>query len=349
MRQKRYGKLCAVLTLVLVLSFAAGCAANESQPVVTEDDLTPFSPAVLDSGGEAGEDAQPAVSVPEQKEYPYIWPAENMETSAERLRKQLIEENKNYTERFTSREELEAWVEERIKDARRWWEQQRALDPVIPPQEAANYAGQIFETLYGIDLTNKILRMSCDEQSLADPEVLRCVWRIHVGDVRDDSSMVEPPTGTYDQIECRMDATTGEIIRIKWCPSNEECIQIMETPMPNCFIPIKQPSGWHRGGWDETHPDYAATMQALIDEFTPLVSGSLLTNGSAITSVDYQLDDRGIEGETVNRLNFFVTCENGKTYLMQRNEAIQPYLEYDFDGYPLRAYYFYDTTLTDRP
>ena len=85
-----------------------------------------------------------------------------------------------------------------------------------------------------------------------------------------------------------------------------------------------------RGGWDETHPNFAPTMQALIDEFTPLVSGSPITNGAAVTSVEYQLSDRGIEDETVNRLYFFVTCDNGKTYLMERDEATQPYLEYDF-------------------
>ena len=341
MKQNQYKRLCAVLSLVLTLSLAAGCAASESKPVVTSDDLTPFSTSILDTDGEQGGDVQPAVSVPEKKDYPYNWLPKDTETSLERLRQQLIAEHENDTEGFKDRQELEAWVDEKITNTRLEWENERALDPVVSPQEAANCAGALFETLYGIDLTNKTLNMLCYIHSFYNSGIARSMWRVSV---RNDSV-----DGNYARIECHIDATTGEVIQVNWLVTNEECFQIRETPVPDCFIPIKVPSGWMRGGWDETHPNFAPTMQALIDEFTPLVSGSILTNGAAVTSVEYQLSDRGIKDETVNRLYFFVACDNGKTYLMERDEATQPYLEYDFGGYPLRAYNIYDTAYLDLP
>lgn len=231
--------LCSVLSLVLTLSLAAGCAASESKPVVTSDDLTPFSTSILDTGGEQGGDAQPAVSVPEKKDYPYIWPAEDMETSSERLRLQLLEEHKNDTEGFKDTQEREAWIDESIGNARLWWEKQRALDPVVSPQEAANCAGALFETLYGIDLTNKTMRMSCYNKSFSDADMARCMWSVHVGDASDDGSTIEPPIGSYYQMECWIDATTGEVVQVNWLVSNEECSQIMETPMPDCFYPYQ--------------------------------------------------------------------------------------------------------------
>lgn len=347
MRQTAYRKACAVIVLTLVLCLAAGCATGESQPVVTSDDLTPFSTVARSEDGTGGGQVQPAVSVPEEKDYAYIWPAEDMEASAVKLRGQLVDEYEAAdAEGFENQMDVAKRIEERIAYMRTYWEGQRSLDPVVSPQEAANRAGQIFETLYGIDLTEKTLRMSCQARTTAgggdSSGLCRAVWQVHVGNELDDGSTIEPPAGSYDQIECNLNAVTGEVLNVRWLVSNEECTEIMKTPMADCFIPIKEPSGWMRGGWDETHPEFVPTMQAMMDAFTPLLSGSILTNGAAVTSVEYQLVNRDIPGETVNRLNFFITCENGKTYLMQRNEAIQPYLSYPFDGYPLRAYRFFD-------
>jgi len=336
----------AVLTVILMLCLAAGCAANENQPVVTNDDLTPFSPTSVNAedgaGGEQGGEAQSAVRVPEpEKDYAYNWPAEDMEASEARLR----EEVETYALSMGGTEqEQAAYIEDCVQSSLDSWREQRALDPVVSPQEAANRAGRLFETLYGKDLTDKKLRLYCFLYS-GETNANRPAWWVRIGDDTDDGSSIWNP-GAYDQIDCKLDATTGEIISVKWIVSNEEYTEIQREPMPDCFIPIKVPSGWMKGGWDETHPNFEATMDALIDEFSPLVSESILTNGARVTSVQYKLIDREIPDETVNKVAFFVACENGKTYIMQRNEAIQPFLEYDFDGYPLRAYYFMDAAYT---
>lgn len=334
MKQRTHKKAWAALTAALTLCLAAGCAANKSQPVVTSDELLPFSTSVRAEN----EQPWPAFSVPEEKTCAYIWPPEDIEASAEKLRQQIT---RAYQEAYSNAEELKAKADTEVECARNYWEKQRAVAFSVSPQEAANRAGVVFETFYGIDLADKVLRMECRAHANYGGDVDRPVWRVYVGDACDDGVSIELPAGAVYQARCEVDAITEEIVSAQYFTSYETYTEIVETPMADCFTPISPDSPF--GRWDAAHPNFGIVKEALMEKLMTLISGSIFTNGAAVTLVECQLENIIEKGETVNRLKFYLTCEDGKIYELLRDRTIQPYLEYDFCGYPLRAYTIYDS------
>ena len=67
------------------------------------------------------------------------------------------------------------------------------------------------------------------------------------------------------------------------------------------------------------------------------LSGSALVGGAAVTEVRAELEGK-IEESGENLISLWVDCDSGKTYQLYRGYYLQPYVNYDFVGYPLRAY-----------
>ena len=140
-----------------------------------------------------------------------------------------------------------------------------------------------------------------------------------------------------DKMQCLIDATTGEIVYVNYSLSHTELDAMIQTPADGCY-------SLDTNRWNEADPSYAQTLKAMSDAAQELLSGSMLTEGAAVTDARTELAKLAEDESDFRELRFFFTCENGKTYLLARNPLANPFSQYDFDGFPLRGYVFYNDT-----
>ena len=195
MRSAWTGFTTACLAAALTMSALVSCAPQESRPVVTSDDLTPPSAAqeaiAQDIGG--------------GKNYAYLWEAEQTETVVEewiKTHEQIVDtlrgliaqgedtvKEAGFVSVEAAQTELEYWqavLEREPEQLRQSLREEAALAPVVSAQEAANIAGVAFETMYGLDLSQKTLRLNCYqsdsnmEYHIAGGGVMRTVWGVEL-------------------------------------------------------------------------------------------------------------------------------------------------------------------------
>lgn len=324
-----------LLAGALLLGLLPGCGASTSAPVLTEDDLTPFSTVqdviVRDAGG--------------GKNYAYFWLGEAIEQDPERVEQivaHFLEENAQNLRTALKTEEVSeeerAVLEAQLKEyeSRQMYDEmmntirdmvreQQRYDPVISPQEAANRAGWMLEQLYGLDLTGKELFISCYQSAAGD------VFNLYGGRMVWDVKALDGPLNTARVAEqicasCVLDATTGEVVEGSYLFTQKEQAAMEQTPAAAAYLP-------ENGGWNTQHPEYAQTADAACQQLVQAFLRCPLADGAAVTGAK-SLEDQ----YTV--LAFRLSCGNGKTYLFTREYYADPYTQYDCGGYPLRAYQF---------
>lgn len=335
------------ITAMLTVGVLTSCAPQESQPVVTSDDLTPPSAAQDAIAQEAGGG----------KTYAYSWQAENVEKTLQAWR-ESYEQEVNYAKELIAKGEeavkaagypslkeaqqavdaQQAGIEQDLAENKKRLEAELALDPVVSAQEAANLAGAIFEKLYGFDLSQETLVVWCFESDSdmsyhpAGGGAMRTVWNVSREEAADGALL------STNSISCTLDATTGELIGVDYTLSNDEIAAMRATAVPACFIAKADPdAAGSYGYWDETEASYAGTVEKLKQQAKEQLSGSALVGGAAVTEVRAELEGN-IEESGENHLSLWADCDNGKTYQLYRIYYLQPYVDYDFGGYPLRAY-----------
>lgn len=331
----------------LTMSALASCAPQESRPVVTSDDLTPPSAAQEAIAQEAGGG----------KNYAYCWQAENAEETLQMLREAYEQEVNDAKELIAKGEEAvkaagypslaeaqqavearQARIEQDLADNQKRLEAELALDPVVSAQEAANLAGSLFEKLYGFDLSQDTLLLQCFESDSdmsyhpAGGGVMRAIWHVSREEAADGVLF------STNAISCTLDATTGEFIAVDYTLGSEEIAAMQATAVPACFIQRADPdAAGSYGYWDETEASYAGTVEKLKQQAKEQLSGSALVGSAAVTEVRAELEGK-IEESGENLISLWVDCDSGKTYQLYRGYYLQPYVNYDFGGYPLRAY-----------
>ena len=324
----------------LTMSALASCAPQESRPVVTSDDLTPPSAAQEAIAQEAGGG----------KNYAYCWQAENAEETLQMLREAYEQEVNDAKELIAKGEEAvkaagypslaeaqqavearQARIEQDLADNQKRLEAELALDP-------ANLAGSLFEKLYGFDLSQDTLLLQCFESDSdmsyhpAGGGVMRAIWHVSREEAADGVLF------STNAISCTLDATTGEFIAVDYTLGSEEIAAMQATAVPACFIQRADPdAAGSYGYWDETEASYAGTVEKLKQQAKEQLSGSALVGGAAVTEVRAELEGK-IEESGENLISLWVDCDSGKTYQLYRGYYLQPYVNYDFGGYPLRAY-----------
>ena len=285
------------------------------------------------------------------------WQAENAEETLQMLREAYEQEVNDAKELIAKGEEAvkaagypslaeaqqavearQARIEQDLADNQKRLEAELALDPVVSAQEAANLAGSLFEKLYGFDLSQDTLLLQCFESDSdmsyhpAGGGVMRAIWHVSREEAADGVLF------STNAISCTLDATTGEFIAVDYTLGSEEIAAMQATAVPACFIQRADPdAAGSYGYWDETEASYAGTVEKLKQQAKEQLSGSALVGGAAVTEVRAELEGK-IEESGENLISLWVDCDSGKTYQLYRGYYLQPYVNYDFGGYPLRAY-----------
>lgn len=315
----------SLVMLILALCFAIGCAANESQPVVTDDDLTPFSVSSVPSEEGGGEVTGESAS----KNYAYDWPPAYMDEWEKDVRESGAYSDVLQDPDATPADQMDAMIDLYRSE----WEEELALDPAVPPQEAANRAGRVFEELYGVDLSQEMLQLSCYESDsdmlyhIGGGGTLRKIWLIEL----------RQKENNMPSMKCTIDATTGEMVYMNYVLPDTEMDAMMQTPADSCY-------SMNTNRWDEADPACAQTLKAMAETARQLLSGSMLTDGAAITDVQTELAERASGDSGIHELRFYFVCENGRTYRLTRKPPANPFSRYDFSGFPLRGYTFCNDT-----
>lgn len=323
---KRKNKMAALLAGALALSLLAGCAADTSAPVVTEDDLTPASAAQDALLQEAGGD----------KTYRYFWPAENPQRGEEWARSRIEERDRENLENpnFSSEEDqallnrlhqqiLDLWLEDLA-------EQEQIPTPAVSPQEAANLAGRMLEQVYGLDLSGEELLLWLKEDYFTPDNLLteqpqRTIWQV---------------TDLHEaRFSCEINAETAACERLGYKISGEELAAAEQTPQASCCYAMFE--GEAPLVWNPDSPEFEPLTQQMMAEAGAALSGSLLVDGAQVTGAEYCPPEphAGEGGTSFLDLCFILHCDNGRDYnLFTGNVKFYP--EYDCGGYPLRGYLF---------
>lgn len=326
-RQKQlisYKTKAALLAGALALSLLAGCGANESEAVVTEDDLTPASAAQDALQQEAGSG----------KTYRYFWAVEDPQRGEEWARSRIEERDRERVERPENSDEetqalfarlhqqtIDLWLEDLAK-------QQQLPAPAVSPQEAANLAGRMLEQVYGLDLSAEELMLWLTEIGF-DPQTEEpqyMVWK--VTDLREERFL------------CEINAETAAYEYLSYEKSwDTELAEAEQTPRAGCCHTLNESDS--SLVWEPDSPEFAPLTRQMMDEISTALSGSLLVDGAQVTSVELlPLDPIVGEGEpTVTDLHFIAHCDNGQDYHLWGGR-LKFYPEYDCGGYPLRGYIF---------
>ena len=143
-------KAAAFLLACLAAAQLCACAADPAQPVVTSDVLASQDSAV-----------QTALEQSAGQDYAYYWEGEHIDEEIEyyaELYRQELEALRGGEDSLNNRQ-LTAYYESELENdcpsQREYLEEIAALDPPVSAQEAANIAGEYFEVLYGIDLSQQ--------------------------------------------------------------------------------------------------------------------------------------------------------------------------------------------------
>lgn len=346
--RKESWKPAALFSVMLSLILLVSCAARESQPTVTQDDLTQLSTVqdVLEQDAGNG------------KNYAYNWDAEDIEATMAQLYEseqayfaqmdEWLEKAENMTPEelaeagFSSieqaREQTEMIKEHQLEKLESWrerLEEQAALDPVISPQEAANRAGVIFEELYGVDLSQEVLELDCRESSgdnILHPDrvgALRPIWAVSLEEEAD--GVLFSTSG----IDCTLDATTGEILFIDYTPSAQEYAERTKLPYPACFTQAGE-GGIGFGRWREEDPSFAPMIEEAVQNLRQLLSGSALLGGAQVAEIREEVTECE-DGR--NELWFYLSSDDGKSYRLKASMPYDPFIT-DGEGtpYPMRGF-----------
>ncbi|MCM1297704.1 MAG: hypothetical protein NC311_19375 [Muribaculaceae bacterium] len=317
-------RAAALLAGTLALNLLAGCADSGSQPVVTDDDLTPNSAVQAALSLEAGNG----------KTYAYYWPAEDPEAAAEAKRQDDEESlQTRLAQGVLTQEQADARrqaYEQGTLEQIAVWQKERQLDPVVSPQEAANRAGWLAEELYGLDMSQTEIELRCaEEYDLAAGQASgRLLWT---------ATNRKGPTLFY----CLQDATTGEWLSTSYSPQQEELDRAWSTPAVSCFTLNGPVSESLLGEWHTDDPAFEQTVARIQEQARAALSGSMLVDGAAVTGIELVYP----EGHPMDVLEFRVTCDNGKTCHLSAVRETQAYPEYDHDGYLMRGYGFEKDTI----
>lgn len=327
------------LSGALALTLLAACAPQQSQPVVTEDDLTP--PSTVQDVLAMTEDSG--------KNYAYYWMAEDVEASMAQYKEEKEREMDADIERIRgcSEEELrtelgevfesrEQWEEARremtegdIAQLRRGLEAEHALDPAVSAQEAANRAGAALEEAFGVDLSDQTLTVSCCDWEF--PTGRRLIWWVERPEDADGKLF------SSGSMYCHIDATTGEVASARYWPGSEEWEEMRGDTLPACF---EQLDGYMDGvgNWNADDPSFAPMAERLKTCLTQALSGTALTGGAQVTElrVTVEEDEGGING-----LCLYVDCDNGRTYRLTPPDPYDTiYTDAPAREFPLRSFYF---------
>ena len=348
-----HGLLAAGLSGALALGLLTACAGRPGeQPTVTEDELKTFSAA----------QAAIALDVGNGTNYAYFWAAEDIDASVQRWEQEqtqwlqgMLDYYQNSEEEmqksgFQTLEQVEAFyrkqVEESVRNYRESLVGTAALDPVIFPQEAANLAGTMFQKMYGVDLSQKTLYLSCYEASgkymlySSQSGQTRTIW---MASWWDEAEL----TDSY-QIHCALDATTGEWIDVGYTPGAQEREQQRASVLPACFVENKNNINGLYGYWDEKSPAFRPLMEQLEARVGQALSGSVLVGGAEVTDIRTEVSEP--QGG-FNVLKLLVDCSNGKTYCMDWTYPFDPYdpvFAEEEPEFPLRSFTFSNQTYLEQ-
>lgn len=322
MKHKQHNKnkaTAALLAGTLALGILTGCAQDVSEPVVTQDDLTPASAAQTALQQEAGGD----------RTYAYFWPAEDPQRAKEWAQNEVEEQIRElFEDPAYADEEARALLKQRQQEAVQSllsdWEAERQLTPVVSAQEAANLAGRAAEQVYGIDLSGKELKLKLVQiyhgsTSAQAGQPKGMIWHVTERGQSRFFCNINAETAAYEQTDYDEDLAEAE-----------------KTPRASCSYPLGGKGEYWV--WDTESPEFEPLIQNMLNEASVALSGSLLVGGAQVTEAKYQ--PRPGEEKEPDRLVFRLTCDNGQDYYLI-GYRIKFYPEYNFAGCPLRGYKFY--------
>ena len=318
-------KAAAFLLACLAAAQLCACAADPAQPVVTSDVLVSQDSAV-----------QTALEQSAGQDYAYYWEGEHLDEEIEyyaELYRQELEALRGGEDSLNNRQ-LTAYYESELENdcpsQREYLEEIAALDPPVSAQEAANIAGEYFEVLYGIDLSQQ-------------PIILRYIqgndqWDAMFSPLLDEQGRV--PTGVQSNAAftalCYIRSDTGEIVGATYCTSQEENQAMTATELP-AYIQrdATYTSQIVANYFDMEAPGAQEALEAMKEQLTTLLSGTVAVGGAQITSVTVEDVVYSDQPPRINDLYFHLTASNGRTYTLFWNLK---YPNYDFGGFPLRAF-----------
>lgn len=319
-------KAAAFLLACLAAAQLCACAADPAQPVVTSDVLVSQDSAV-----------QTALEQSAGQDYAYYWEGEHIDEEIEyyaELYRQELEALRGGEDSLNNRQ-LTAYYESELENdcpsQREYLEEIAALDPPVSAQEAANIAGEYFEVLYGIDLSQQpiILRYTPDGDQ----------WDAMFSPLLDEQGRV--PTGVQSNAAftalCFIRSDTGEIISATYCTSQEENQAMTATELP-AYIQrdTEYFAATHVANYFDTEaPGAQEALETMKEQLTTLLSGTVAVGGAQITSVTVEDVVYSDQPPRINDLYFHLTASNGRTYTLFWDLK---YPNYDFGGFPLRAF-----------
>lgn len=319
-------KAAAFLLACLAAAQLCACAADPAQPVVTSDVLVSQDSAV-----------QTALEQSAGQDYAYYWEGEHIDEEIEyyaELYRQELEALRGGEDSLNNRQ-LTAYYESELENdcpsQREYLEEIAALDPPVSAQEAANIAGEYFEVLYGIDLSQQpiILRYTPDGDQ----------WDAMFSPLLDEQGRV--PTGVQSNAAftalCFIRSDTGEIISATYCTSQEENQAMTATELP-AYIQrdTEYFAATHVANYFDTEaPGAQEALEAMKEQLTTLLSGTVAVGGAQITSVTAENVVYSPQLPRESSLYFHLTANNGRTYTLFWGFK---YPNYDFGGFPLRAF-----------
>ena len=316
------GKRGIVLGCMLLVVGLSAC--NASDAVVTSDDLQPSSNVEAALAQQAGGG----------QNYQYVWMAEDVDATMEQYRieyTQKLDEmfkdaqsGEQVTQEEYSYDDYKAAMEEELEFVRQELEEEHLLDPVVSAQEAANLAGRILEENYGIDLSQRELRLSCANGLVNNTERLQ--WRAILDEDADGSLFSSSAASVM------LDATTGEIVVAEYYPSAEE-YEDMRSNLPACYRTSEDPDveGVY-GFYDVEDPSFPQFRENIAEQIRASLTQSVLAEGAAVRDIEVSTTDGAVKNEY---LSVSITYDNGNTALLT---MLQPYV--CVSEYPLRGFQY---------
>ena len=225
-----------------------------------------------------------------------------------------------------------------------------ALDPVVSAQEAANLAGSLFEKLYGIrPFAGHLDCCQCFESDSdmsyhpAGGGVMRASLACKPGEEAADGVLFSTNASQAARWMRRPASLSPWIIRLA-VKKSRPC---RRRRLPACFIQRASTptTAGSYGYWDETEASYAGTVEKLKQQAKEQLSGSALDRrrGSDGCPCGAGRKDRGKRREPHQPAGSIATAEKPISFTGDIT-LCKPYVNYDFGGYPLRAYRITETT-----
>ncbi len=281
-----------ILVAVTALALTACTEAEPQQPVVTQDNIEPTTTA--DEVVEA---------VQSELDFNHYWLGDLDDAT-------FVTFFERTMGTAPTEEDYDSFYEEAAK--------QKAINPIITPQEAANIAGEILVSMYGAekDVLDQQMFMHVDED----------YWVVYQVDFSSDIAY-----------QVLIDHTTGSIIYCYYNVIAQEYTDRMQsTPIDPSYTPSQDaPMLAADGHWDVESEGYTTTIDRLKLELKSELEGSILLQNVAITAIEVYQQQHEINA---GLLSFVITLDDGRELSAARSIQAIPYTSFDHDGYPLRAY-----------